>query len=89
MTPGFWRLKEKFRMSLDTLYIEARVPHYQERLQKSLNRFFEKLPVEKPVTRNNVCAAALQDMVLALTKCLVLHTDGRWAALVASNGKPG
>ncbi|KAJ4392800.1 hypothetical protein N0V91_011250 [Didymella pomorum] len=44
--PGFWRLKEKFRMSLDTLHIEAGVPHYQEKLQKSMNRFFNKMAPE-------------------------------------------
>ncbi|KAJ4990935.1 mannosyl transferase [Stagonosporopsis vannaccii] len=51
--PGFWRLKEKFRMSLDTLHIEAGVPHYQEKLQKSMNRFFKRLTPESPVIRNN------------------------------------
>ncbi|CAJ2500217.1 Uu.00g030700.m01.CDS01 [Anthostomella pinea] len=51
--PGFWRLKEKFRMSLDELHIEAGVPHYQTKLQKSMNRFFQTMRPEKPVTRNN------------------------------------
>ncbi|KAF2009650.1 hypothetical protein BU24DRAFT_437236 [Aaosphaeria arxii CBS 175.79] len=51
--PGFWRLKEKFRTSLDELHIEAKVPHYRTRLMKSMNRFFETLSAEKPVTRNN------------------------------------
>ncbi|KAH7009499.1 hypothetical protein EDB80DRAFT_713433 [Ilyonectria destructans] len=51
--PGFWRLCEKFRMSLDTLHIEAGVPHYQAKLQKSMNRFFSTMPPEKPVVRNN------------------------------------
>lgn len=41
-------------MSLDTLHIEASVPHYQAKLQKSMNRFFSTLPEDKPVTRNNV-----------------------------------
>ncbi|KAJ9305295.1 hypothetical protein DTO217A2_5224 [Paecilomyces variotii] len=51
--PGFWRLKEKFRMSLDTLHLEAGVPHYEQKLQKAMNRFFKNLTPEKPVTRNN------------------------------------
>ncbi|KAK5189190.1 hypothetical protein LTR92_010822 [Exophiala xenobiotica] len=51
--PGFWRLKEKFRMSLDTLHIEAGVPYYQEKLMKSMNRYFKTVTPEKPVTRNN------------------------------------
>jgi hypothetical protein len=52
--PGFWRLQEKFRMSLDTLHFEANVPHYGARLQKPMNRFFKNLTPEKPVIRNNV-----------------------------------
>ncbi|KAK7187854.1 hypothetical protein DPSP01_010899 [Paraphaeosphaeria sporulosa] len=51
--PGFWRLKEKFRMSLDTLHIEAGVPHYQEKLMKSMNRFFARMTPDQPVIRNN------------------------------------
>ncbi|KAK4936117.1 hypothetical protein LTR10_022961 [Elasticomyces elasticus] len=51
--PGFWRLREKYRMSLDTLHIEAGVPHYQEKLMKSMNRFFKTMTPDKPVVRNN------------------------------------
>ncbi|KAM0704397.1 hypothetical protein Q7P35_008631 [Cladosporium inversicolor] len=51
--PGFWRLREKFGMSLDTLHFEAKVPHYGAKLQKSMNRFFKTMTPEKPVTRNN------------------------------------
>ncbi|RKL28328.1 hypothetical protein BFJ72_g12559 [Fusarium proliferatum] len=51
--PGFWRLSEKFRMSLDTLHIEAKVPHYQTKLQKSMNRFFKTMQPDKAVIRNN------------------------------------
>lgn len=54
--PGFWRLSEKFRMSLDELHITAGVPHYQEKLQKPMNRFFENMTCDKPVIRNNVSA---------------------------------
>ncbi|KAF5662521.1 hypothetical protein FCIRC_11486 [Fusarium circinatum] len=52
--PGFWRLREKYRMSLDTLHIEAGVPHYQEKLQKSMNRYFDKMGPENTITRNNL-----------------------------------
>jgi hypothetical protein len=41
-------------MSLDTLHIEAGVPHYQEKLQKAMNRFFKNMKPENPVIRNNV-----------------------------------
>jgi hypothetical protein len=52
--PGFWRLTEKFRMTLDELHMEGTVPHYEAKLQKSMNRFFKGLSCEKPVIRNNV-----------------------------------
>lgn len=45
-------------MSLDTLHIEAGVPHYQQKLQKSMNRFFTNLTPDKPVQRNNVSVNA-------------------------------
>lgn len=51
--PGFWRLREKFRMSLDTLHLEAKVPHYPTKLQKSMNRFFKSMQPDKAVVRNN------------------------------------
>lgn len=57
--PGFWRLSEKFRMSLDTLHIEAKVPHYQTKLQKSMNRFFKTMQPDKAVIRNNVSMFAI------------------------------
>ncbi|KAL1592272.1 hypothetical protein SLS60_011349 [Paraconiothyrium brasiliense] len=57
--PGFWRLKEKFKMSLDTLHIEAGVPHYQEKLMKSMNRFFARMTPEQPVIRNNVSSLSM------------------------------
>lgn len=52
--PGFWRLREKFGMSLDTLHLEANVPHYEAKLQRSMNRYFEAMTPDKPVVRNNV-----------------------------------
>ncbi|KAJ5421409.1 Protein of unknown function DUF3445 [Penicillium cf. griseofulvum] len=53
VSPGFWRLREKFRMSLDTLHFEAGVPHYAAKLQRSMNKFMLKLTPDKPVERNN------------------------------------
>jgi hypothetical protein len=63
-------------MSLDTLHIEAGVPHYQEKLQKSMNRFFKKMAPESPVIRNNVsCLSSVvcRYVELELTPVLVLH----------------
>lgn len=59
--PGFWRLTEKFRMSLDELHMEAGVPHYEAKLQKSMNRFFKSMTCEKPVIRNNVSHFSLDE----------------------------
>lgn len=41
-------------MSLDTLHIEAGVPHYEAKLQKAMNKFFKTMAPETPVVRNNV-----------------------------------
>jgi hypothetical protein len=65
--PGFWRLSEKFRMSLDELHIEAGVPHYQEKLQKAMNRFFKSMTPEKPVIRNNVCLPISRSLLHCLS----------------------
>jgi hypothetical protein len=74
--PGFWRLSEKFRMSLDELHIEAGVPHYQEKLQKAMNRFFKSMTPEKPVIRNNVCLPISHILLycLSATKTDLGHT---------------
>lgn len=52
-TAGFWRLEDKIGLPLDEIHQRGRVPKFKEKLQFSMNRFFLKLPVDKPVTRNN------------------------------------
>ncbi|KAF9259103.1 hypothetical protein L218DRAFT_1004180 [Marasmius fiardii PR-910] len=51
--PGFWRLRDKIGLPLDEIHITGNVPQYQEKLHTSLGRFFKRLPVHKPVVRNN------------------------------------
>ncbi|KXN86328.1 hypothetical protein AN958_10190 [Leucoagaricus sp. SymC.cos] len=51
--PGFWRMRDKIGMPLDEIHISGGVPQYREKLHLSLERFFRRLPVEKPVIRNN------------------------------------
>ncbi|CAA7259503.1 unnamed protein product [Cyclocybe aegerita] len=51
--PGFWRLQDKIGLPLDDIHLTGNVPQYRERLQASLERFFRRLPVDKPVIRNN------------------------------------
>lgn len=53
LTPGFWRLKDKLGMQLKDVHISSDVPYFKEKLQTGMERFFAKLPVDKPVERNN------------------------------------
>jgi hypothetical protein len=86
--PGFWRLEEKFRMSLDTLHFEANVPHYGAKLQKPMNRFFKNLSPEKPVIRNNVRRLHVDFKSTHLLMFAVLHATGRRPPLVPPDGQP-
>ncbi|KAI0922007.1 hypothetical protein AcV5_000548 [Taiwanofungus camphoratus] len=51
--PGFWRLQDKIGMPLDEIHLTGNVPQYQSKLHLSMSRFFKRLPVDKPVVRNN------------------------------------
>jgi len=50
---GFWRLQDKIGKPLDEIHTTGDVPQYREKLQTSLERFFRRVPVDKPVIRNN------------------------------------
>ncbi|KAF8165131.1 hypothetical protein B0H34DRAFT_687883 [Crassisporium funariophilum] len=50
---GFWRMQDKIGLPLDDIHITGNVPQYKEKLHASLERFFRRLPVDKPVIRNN------------------------------------
>ncbi|KAJ7708720.1 hypothetical protein B0H17DRAFT_363479 [Mycena rosella] len=51
--PGFWRMEDKLGMRLDEIHISGEVPQYEEKLHTSLERFFRRIAVDKPVARNN------------------------------------
>ncbi|KAG2148063.1 hypothetical protein DEU56DRAFT_783971 [Suillus clintonianus] len=51
--PGFWRMRDKIGMTLDDIHISGNVPQFKEKLQTSMERFFKRMPVDKPVIRNN------------------------------------
>ncbi|KAG1756092.1 hypothetical protein EDB19DRAFT_1843830 [Suillus lakei] len=51
--PGFWRMRDKIGMTLDDIHISGNVPQFKEKLQTSMDRFFKRMPVDKPVIRNN------------------------------------
>ncbi|KAG6327289.1 hypothetical protein ID866_11800 [Astraeus odoratus] len=44
---------DKIRMSLDEIHLSGNVPQFKEKLQLSMNCFFEHLPLDKPVVQNN------------------------------------
>jgi len=53
LIPGMWRLRDKIGMSLDDIHISGTVPQFESKLQLSMSRFFRRMPVDKPVVRNN------------------------------------
>ncbi|KAG6373174.1 hypothetical protein JVT61DRAFT_6792 [Boletus reticuloceps] len=62
--PGFWRMRDKIGMPLDEIHLSGEVPQFKEKLQVSMNRFFQRLPVDKPVIRNNYSIQVVQPRVL-------------------------
>lgn len=50
---GFWRLTDKFGMSLEGIHLSGDVPGYETKLHKGMANFFRRLAPEKPVLRNN------------------------------------
>ncbi|EPQ59518.1 hypothetical protein GLOTRDRAFT_136372 [Gloeophyllum trabeum ATCC 11539] len=53
MLPGFWRMQDKIGMPLEEIHLSGNVPQYKEKLHTSMARFFKRMPVDKPVIRNN------------------------------------
>ncbi|KAH7888069.1 hypothetical protein F5I97DRAFT_1865375 [Phlebopus sp. FC_14] len=51
--PGFWRMRDKIGMPLDEIHVSGNVPQFKEKLQTSMERFFKRMPLDKPVIRNN------------------------------------
>lgn len=47
-------------MPLDEIHLSGRVPQFREKLELSLERFFRRLSVEKPVLRLNYAVQALE-----------------------------
>lgn len=56
--PSGFNTKEKFGMRLSEIH--GPVPRYGEKLEKSMDRFFDRLEVGKLVGRVNVCFPAVQ-----------------------------
>ncbi|KAF8897139.1 hypothetical protein BD779DRAFT_1489091 [Infundibulicybe gibba] len=50
---GFWRMRDKIGLPLEEIHISGHVPRYTEKLETSMERFFRRMSVDKPVVRNN------------------------------------
>ncbi|KAK2612264.1 hypothetical protein QQS21_001690 [Conoideocrella luteorostrata] len=50
---GFWRLSDKFGMSLSDIHTSGDVPHFQEKLEKGMTKFFQRLKSHTIYSRNN------------------------------------
>jgi alpha-1,2-mannosyltransferase len=53
LLPGFWRLEDKFNMPLAQIHLSGDVPKFKEKLQHSMERFFQKMTPQHPVLRYN------------------------------------
>ncbi|KAI0723515.1 hypothetical protein C8Q76DRAFT_398233 [Earliella scabrosa] len=58
---GSWRLEDKIGMPLEDIHISGNVPQYKSKLQVSMDRFFRRLPLDKPVVRNNYGFQVVQE----------------------------
>lgn len=59
--PGSWKLEEKLGMGLDEIHISGGVPQFESKLNLSMARFFKRLPLDKPVVRNNYTFQVVDD----------------------------
>lgn len=59
--PGFWHLPDKIGLSLEDIHLSGKVPQYESKLQKTLQRYFQTLGVGKPVTRDNLSFQVIKD----------------------------
>jgi hypothetical protein len=50
---GFWRLSDKFGMSLSDIHTSGHVPSFREKLEKGMMKFFQRLSPNTLYGRNN------------------------------------
>ncbi|OSD01781.1 hypothetical protein PYCCODRAFT_472517 [Trametes coccinea BRFM310] len=58
---GSWRLEDKMGMPLEEIHTSGNVPQYQSKLQMSMERYFRRLPLDKPIVRNNYAVQLVQE----------------------------
>lgn len=51
--PGFWRLQDKFNMPLAQIHLSGDVPKFKEKLQHSMERYFQKMTPQHAIVRYN------------------------------------
>ncbi|KAH8830570.1 hypothetical protein DL96DRAFT_1785695 [Flagelloscypha sp. PMI_526] len=50
---GSWRLQDKIGMHLEDIHVSGHVPRFREKLKVGMEKFFQRLSVDKPVSRCN------------------------------------
>lgn len=50
---GFWRLSDKFGKTLSDIHTSGDVPHFEEKLEKGMLKFFQRIKPETFYARNN------------------------------------
>ncbi|KAF7563643.1 hypothetical protein G7046_g455 [Stylonectria norvegica] len=50
---GFWRLSDKYEMSLSDIHTSADVPGFREKLETGMTRFFKRIKCDSFYSRNN------------------------------------
>lgn len=55
-------MKDKIGLPLEEIHLSGHVPQYREKLQISLNKFFQKMKVDRPVLRNNFFFQIIEDV---------------------------
>jgi hypothetical protein len=53
LLPGFWRLSDKFGMTLSDIHTSGHVPHFKEKLETGMLKFFQRLRCDTIYSRNN------------------------------------
>ncbi|EPS40629.1 hypothetical protein H072_5491 [Dactylellina haptotyla CBS 200.50] len=53
LLPGFWKLEEKFDMSLSDIHTSGNVPQFKMKLEKGMANFFKRVMPKDIVLRNN------------------------------------
>lgn len=50
---GFWRLSDKFGMTLSNIHTSGSVPHFRDKLENGMMKFFQRIKCDTFYARNN------------------------------------